>query len=60
MFVRIFDPAWDGGDDPDTYPSYGAYWQSLDRPWHTRLRRLGVYDLAQRHREADPGESGPD
>jgi len=51
-FVRIFDPMWNGGDDPDAYPSYGAYWQSLDRPWHSRLRELGVYELAERHREA--------
>jgi hypothetical protein len=51
-FARIFDPTWDGGDDPDAYPSYGAHWQSLDRPWHQPLRRLGVYDLAERHREA--------
>jgi hypothetical protein len=49
MFAGLFDPDWDGGDDVDRYPSYGAYWQTLDRPWTERLRELGVYDLAARH-----------
>jgi len=53
-FERLFDPGWDGGDDVDTYPSYGAYWQALDRPWHARMRSLGVYDLSARHRAAVP------
>jgi hypothetical protein len=47
-FERLFDPSWDGGDDVDRYPSYGPYWQALDRPWNARLRRLGVYHLAAR------------
>jgi hypothetical protein len=51
-FERIFDPGWDGGDDVDRYPSYGRYWQSLDRPWTERLRELGVYDLAAAHASA--------
>jgi hypothetical protein len=51
-FVRIFDPSWDGGDDRVGYPSYGPYWQTLDRPWHTSLRSLGIYDLAEDHRAA--------
>jgi hypothetical protein len=51
-FERLFDPTWDGGDDIDRYPSYGPYWQALDRPWHARLRGLGVYDLAARHSTA--------
>jgi len=52
MFERILDPAWYLGDDSDGYPSYGSYWQTLDRPWHARLRDLGIYDLAARHRHA--------
>jgi hypothetical protein len=51
-FARIFDLTWDGGDDSDSYPSYGPYWQTLARPWHARLRSLGIYDLAERHRTA--------
>ncbi len=45
-FARIFDPGWDGGYDAVRYPSYGKFWQQRDRPWATRLRELGVYDLA--------------
>jgi len=51
-FARLFDPDWDGGDDVDRYPSYGAYWQTLDRPWTARLGALGVYELAARHASA--------
>jgi hypothetical protein len=51
-FARLFDPDWDGGDDVDRYPSYGPYWQTLDRPWTARLRVLGVYELAARHASA--------
>jgi hypothetical protein len=53
-FVGILDPSWDGGDDRVGYPSYGPYWQTLDRPWHTSLRSLGIYDLAEGHRAAQP------
>jgi hypothetical protein len=52
MFARILDPVWFLGDDSDAYPSYGSYWQTLDRPWHARLRELGIYDLAASHRHA--------
>jgi Phytanoyl-CoA dioxygenase (PhyH) len=45
-FARILDPAWDGGDDFEQFPSYGTYWQHRDRPWTARLRELGVYDRA--------------
>ena len=45
-FARLFDPNWDGGDDVDRYPSYGPYWQALNRPWTERLRALGIYDFA--------------
>ena len=51
-FERLFDPGWDGGDDVDRYPSYGRYWQTLDRPWTARLRDLGVYELAAQHAAA--------
>lgn len=36
----------DPGYDAQRYPSYGAYWQTRDRPWTTKLRDLGVYRLA--------------
>jgi hypothetical protein len=51
-YARLFDPDWDAGDDVDRYPSYGPYWQTLDRPWTTRLAALGVYELAARHAAA--------
>jgi len=51
-FERLFDPAWDGGDDVDRFPSYGRHWQALDRPWNARLRDLGVYELAAQHASA--------
>lgn len=51
-FARLLDPGWDGGDDVDRYPSYGPYWQTLDRPWTARLRDLGVYTLAAHHAAA--------
>jgi hypothetical protein len=35
------------GYDAARYPSYGAYWQALDRPWANRLRELGVYQRAR-------------
>ena len=51
-YARLFDPDWDAGDDVDRYPSYGPYWQTLDRPWTTRLGAMGVYELAARHAAA--------
>jgi hypothetical protein len=45
-FAEIFPPEWEGGYDPDRYPSYGEKWRRSDRPWTDRLRRLGVYRLA--------------
>jgi hypothetical protein len=57
-FERLFDPTWDGGDDVDRYPSYGRYWQGLDRPWTQRLRALGVYELAARHASAVRARNG--
>lgn len=51
-FASIFAPGWDGGYDASRYPSYGRYWQSLDRPWTARLRDLGVYDMALAHESA--------
>ena len=44
--------------DATRYPSYGPYWQSLDRPWTARLHDLGVYRRAQAA-EARPGHPGP-
>jgi hypothetical protein len=48
-FARLFDLDRDAGDDVDRYPSYGPYWQTLDRPWTAKLRVMGVYELAARH-----------
>ena len=42
----IPDERRDPGYDAERYPSYGPYWQSLDRPWTDRLRELGVYERA--------------
>jgi hypothetical protein len=33
--------------DASIYPSYGPYWQTLDRPWTARLYELGVYQRAR-------------
>jgi hypothetical protein len=33
--------------DSTRYPSYGEYWQSLDRPWTRRLGELGIYERAK-------------
>jgi hypothetical protein len=57
-FAQLFDPGWDAGDDVDRYPSYGPYWQTLDRPWTARLRDLGVYELAARHASAVRSRTG--
>lgn len=51
-YARLFDLEWDAGDDVDRYPSYGPYWQTLDRPWTTPLGAMGVYELAARHAAA--------
>ena len=51
-YARILDGSWDLGDDVERYPSFGPYWRSLDRPWTTRLRDLGVYELADRYHAA--------
>ncbi|MFL6205916.1 MAG: phytanoyl-CoA dioxygenase family protein [Acidimicrobiales bacterium] len=51
-YARLFDVEWDAGDDVDGYPSYGPYWQTLDRPWTTQLGVMGVYELAARHAAA--------
>jgi hypothetical protein len=45
-FAGIFPLEWDGGYDVDRYPSYGEEWRRSARPWTDRLRRLGVYGLA--------------
>ncbi len=37
---------WDGGYDPDLFPSYGPAWRRLDARWVSRLEDLGVFDLA--------------
>ena len=47
-FAEIFpDQQRDAPYDATRYPSYGQYWQTLDRPWTTRLHDLGVYERAQ-------------
>ncbi len=47
--------------DATRYPSYGPYWQSLDRPWTARLHDLGVYGRAQaaEGRPVHPGRAVP-
>ena len=47
--------------DATRYPSYGPYWQSLDRPWTARLLELGVYRRAEaaEGRPAHPGPAVP-
>ena len=51
-YAKLFDLSWDAGDDVDRYPSFGPYWQTLDRPWTAPLGVMGVYDLAARHAAA--------
>lgn len=47
-FAQIFpDDRPSHGYDASRYPSYGPYWQALDRPWTARLRHLGVYQRAE-------------
>jgi hypothetical protein len=38
-------PGWDGGYDPNLFPSYGIDWQSRHPVWAQRLEQLGVLDL---------------
>ena len=46
-FAEIFPEVQrDPGYDADLYPSYGAHWQAMNRPWTGRLRDLGVYERA--------------
>jgi len=46
-FEQVFPNAeHEPGYDARRYPSYGSYWQSLERPWSKRLRDLGVYQRA--------------
>jgi hypothetical protein len=46
-FEQVFpNGKGDPGYDARRYPSYGSYWQSLERPWSNRLRDLGVYQRA--------------
>ena len=51
-YAKLFDLDWDAGDDVDRYPSFGPYWQTLDRPWTAQLGAMGVYELAARHAAA--------
>lgn len=43
----IPDERRDPGYNADRYPSYGPYWQSLDRAWTDRLDELGAYRRAR-------------
>jgi hypothetical protein len=46
-YAQIFPDDGSPADyDSTRYPSYGEYWQSLDRPWTPRLKELGVYERA--------------
>ena len=47
-FAAIFpNNQRDAPYDASRYPSYGQYWQTLERPWTARLRDFGVYDRAR-------------
>ena len=46
MFARVLDAAWASVYEVDRFPNYGEFWQRRERPWTTRLRDLGFYDLA--------------
>jgi hypothetical protein len=48
----IPDERNDPGYDAASYPSYGHYWRSLDRPWTERLRELGVYERVRGRAES--------
>lgn len=48
----LYSPLWDGGYDVDRYPSYGAHWRAMDRPWVRRLDELGAYHAAQAEEDA--------
>jgi hypothetical protein len=49
-FARIYDASWDGANDHDRYPSYGAHLQTSGRPWIPRLAELGAFRLAEEQR----------
>jgi hypothetical protein len=42
----IVDERDDPGYDTERYPSFGPFWRTLDRPWTSRQRELGVYERA--------------
>jgi Phytanoyl-CoA dioxygenase (PhyH) len=46
-FARQYAPGWDGGYDVERFPSYGAYWRTLDPRWNERLDELGAYRAAE-------------
>jgi hypothetical protein len=46
--ARVFPPDWDGGYDPDHFPSYGPDWLASGRTAVEHLRSLGVYPLASK------------
>lgn len=50
-FASIFPEHWNGGYDPNFYPSYGSDWQHSSRRAARRLQELGVYELAQRQED---------
>ena len=50
-FAGVFPPDWDGGYDVDAFPSYGPSWAPDSHRWVTRLRALGVFELAARQEE---------
>lgn len=45
----IFPVGWDGGYDPDAFPSFGAAWLASGHPAVEALRTLGALDLAAGH-----------
>jgi hypothetical protein len=48
------DECAEPGYDATRYPTYGAYWRGLDRPWVRRLQELGIHDLAKPSGEGPP------
>lgn len=61
-FAGIYAPGWDGGYDVDRYPSYGTEYRDSGRPAAEHLKRLGVFDLADRHEafSRPPKQNGVD
>lgn len=47
-FAAQYTPGWDGGYDPDRFPSYGEAWLSLDARWTRRMEELGVLEAAEK------------